>query len=111
MALLAVTVPGAIVAARKHVDHLGWAATADVVAFRSGWLWRSVTVARVAKIQSVARIETPFDRRTAMARVRVDTAGAGERSHRVDIPYLSREAARDLHDQLATGAATTEFRW
>jgi membrane protein YdbS with pleckstrin-like domain len=46
-----------------------------------------------------------------MARVRVDTAGAGERSHRVDIPYLSREAARDLHDQLATGAATTEFRW
>jgi membrane protein YdbS with pleckstrin-like domain len=82
-----------------------------VVVFRSGWLWRRVTVARVAKIQAVTWCESPFDRRAAMARIRVDTAGAGERSHRVNIPYLPRETARDLHHRLAARAAGAAFRW
>jgi putative membrane protein len=111
LGVLAMALPWAIFAARKYVDHLGWAATNDVVVFRSGWLWRSVTVARVAKIQAVTWSESPFDRRAAMARVRVDTAGAGERSHRVDIPYLSREAAHALHRRIAALAASTAFRW
>jgi membrane protein YdbS with pleckstrin-like domain len=55
--------------------------------------------------------ESPFDRRAAMARVRVDTAGAGATAHRVDIPYLSREAARELFDLLSLQAARTAFRW
>jgi len=109
--VLAVTLPWAIFAARKQVNHLGWAATDAVVVFRSGWLWRNVTVARVAKIQAVTLSESPFDRRAAMARVRVDTAGAGQRSHRVDIPYLLRETAEDLYDRLAARAAGTAFRW
>jgi membrane protein YdbS with pleckstrin-like domain len=65
----------------------------------------------VAKVQAVTRIESPFDRATAMARVRVDTAGAGERSHRIDVPYLPREAAYELYGKLAAGAAGTAFRW
>jgi putative membrane protein len=100
-----------VLAAWQYVRHLGWAETTEVIAFRSGWLWRSVTVARVAKIQSVALIETPFDRRAAMARVRVDTAGASERSHRVEIPYLPRDLAASLQLRLAAAAAATEFRW
>ena len=35
--------------------------------------------------------QSPFDRRHRMASVRVDTAGAGDASHRVDIPYLPVE--------------------
>lgn len=100
-----------VYAARQFVDHLGHAATDEVVVFRSGWLWRSLTVARVAKIQAVTLVETPFDRRTAMARVRVDTAGAGERSHRVDIPYLPLQTAARLRSRLAAQAANTAFRW
>jgi putative membrane protein len=96
---------------RKHIQHLGWAMTDAVVAFRSGWLSRSITVVPLARIQGVRRIETPFDRRTAMGRVRVDTAGASERSHRVDIPYLPREVAFDLHHRLAAAAAASAFRW
>jgi hypothetical protein len=46
-----------------------------------------------------------------MARVRVDTAGAGESSHRVDIPYLARETAAGLQLRLAAQAAGTEFSW
>jgi membrane protein YdbS with pleckstrin-like domain len=78
---------------------------------RSGWLWRQVTIARLNKIQAVALRESPFDRRAAMARVRVDTAGAGDFSHRVDIPYLDRDVARRLADRLAAQAASSAFRW
>lgn len=101
----------AVVGTRQYVAHLGWATTEDVVMFRSGWLGRRQTIARVNKIQAVATIESPLDRRASMARLRVDTAGAGGLSHRVDIPYLGTATARDLRDRLAVEAAQTMFRW
>lgn len=109
-ALLPVCLAWAFVYTRQHVRHLGWAVTEDMVLFRSGWLWREVSVARFAKIQSVAVHESPFDRRAAMARVRVDTAGAGA-SLRIDIPFLARETALQLRDLLAARAARSAFRW
>ncbi|HYO12590.1 MAG TPA: PH domain-containing protein [Thermoanaerobaculia bacterium] len=111
LALLAVLLAWGFVATRIYVAHLGWAVTDSAVLFRTGWIWRKITVVRFTKIQAVAIHESPFDRRNAMARVRVDTAGAGERSHRVDIPYLARETARNLCNLLATQAARTAFRW
>jgi putative membrane protein len=111
LAVLPLSVAWFALGARKHVDHLAWSDTGDAAVFKSGWLWRVQTIARVAKIQAVTIKESPFDRRTAMARVRVDTAGANERSVRVDIPYLPREMAVDLHHRLAAGAARTDFRW
>jgi hypothetical protein len=45
-----------------------------------------------------------------MARIRVDTAGASE-AFRVDVPYLGRDTAIDLHGRLAAAAAETTFRW
>jgi putative membrane protein len=111
LAVLPFTLGWMTIVCWKQVHRLAWAATDDVVAFRSGWLWRSLTVAPVAKIQVVACIESPFDRRTRMARVRLDTAGASERSHRVNIPYLARETAAALHGRLATQAAQTAFHW
>jgi putative membrane protein len=111
LALMLAAVVMAVLDAYKYVKHLGWAEENDVVAFKSGWLWRSVTVARIAKIQAVTLVETPRDRRAAMARVRVDTAGAGERSHRVSIPYLDRRVAADLHARWSSAAAETAFQW
>ena len=55
--------------------------------------------------------ESPFDRRRAMARVSVDTAGASAGSHRVNIPYIARDAATRLHDHLTAAAARTDFTW
>jgi membrane protein YdbS with pleckstrin-like domain len=101
----------AVVSARQHVRHLGWAAAGEVVAFRSGWLGRRETRVKVSRIQTVTARQSPLDRRAAMAKVRVDTAGAGERSHRVDIPYLHAELARTLSERLAGQAANTAFRW
>jgi putative membrane protein len=101
----------AVVSARRYVAHLGWARQEDVVLFRSGWLWRHLTIARLTRIQSVALHESPFDRRRAMARVRVDTAGASATSHRIDIPYVARDRAGQLYADLAASAARTAFHW
>ena len=109
--VLPLLVTWAVLAARQYVRHLGWAEHDEVVLMRSGWIWRQVTLARANKIQSVSLHESPFDRRAMMARVRVDTAGAGTASHRVDIPYLHRTGAVQLADRLAAQAASTEFRW
>jgi putative membrane protein len=111
IAALPVLLYWAVLSARKRIQHMAWAETDDVVAFRSGWIRRYVTIARMAKIQVVRLTESPFDRRAQMSRVRVDTAGAGERSHGVDIPYLGRDVAIGLSRRLALGAASTEFRW
>jgi putative membrane protein len=109
--LLATVALWSVASTMKYVQHLGWAETDEVVLMKSGWLWRQVTLARVNKIQAVMLRESPFDRRSAMARVRVDTAGAGELSNRVDVPYLDRSVARALAARLSAAAAGTEFRW
>jgi putative membrane protein len=101
----------AVFATRRRVACLGWLASDSVVRFRSGWITRRRTVARVSKIQAVATRQSPLDRRAGMASVRVDTAGASERSHRIDIPYLADGVAQDLCHLLASRAAQTEFRW
>ena len=109
--ILILMLPWTIVSTRQYVRHLAWAESDEMVVMRSGWIWRQMTLARVNKIQSVAMHESPFDRRAAMARVRIDTAGAGEFSHRVDVPYLDREIARGLFERLSAQAAITAFRW
>jgi putative membrane protein len=111
LALFAALVPLAIVHARRSARAMGWVLAGELVAFRSGWLWRSVTIAPLARVQAVAFRESPFDRRHQMASVRVDTAGAGDLSHRINIPYLGREIASGLSRQLAHEAAVRRFRW
>lgn len=109
--ILVLTLSWAVVNTRQHVAHLGWAESDEVVVMRSGWIWQQLTLARANKIQSVAMHQSPLDRRAAMARVRVDTAGAAEFSHRIDIPYLDGEVAAQLHGRLSAQAASTAFRW
>jgi putative membrane protein len=99
----------ALFAARKYVQSLGWARTDEAVYFRSGWLWRAVTIVPIAKVQGVELTESPFDRRWSMASVSVDTAGAG--AHQVDVPYLGRDVAEGLRTALLAQVAATEFRW
>jgi putative membrane protein len=111
LALFALMLLWGLVSARQYVARLGWAATHDSVLFKSGWLRRYVSVARQAKIQAVVLVQSPFDRRTGMARVRVDTAGASNSAHSVDIPYLPRDVAQDLYASLSAEAARTTFRW
>ena len=97
------------VAAQQYVRNLGWSRSDHAVCFRSGWLWKAMTIVPIPKVQSVSLHESPFDRRWQMASVAVDTAGAG--GHEVDVPYLPRDVAEDLRMTLAAQAAATEYRW
>jgi putative membrane protein len=111
VAALAFLIAWAGISARVYVAHLGWAMIDGAVLFRSGWIRRRLTIARFNKVQAVSMTQSPFDRRHRTASVRVDTAGAGNESHRVDIPYLPLEQATELQQQLAKAAASTAFRW
>jgi putative membrane protein len=108
--LIPVLVVWAIIGARQTVKHLGWAETDEAILFKSGWLWRRTVVVRFAKIQTVTLHHSPFDRRTGMARVHVDTAGASEGSA-INIPYVPREAATTLYARLSAEAAQRQFTW
>jgi putative membrane protein len=110
VALLPIVVTWAIAGARQTVKHLGWTTTDDAVLFKRGWLWRRIVIVRFAKIQTVTRHASPFDRRTQMARVYVDTAGASAGSV-VDIPYLSSGDADALYARLGQEAAERQFKW
>ncbi|MYE34337.1 MAG: PH domain-containing protein [Gemmatimonadales bacterium] len=111
VAFHAVFLAWAVFYARRYVACLGWALKDDMVWFRSGWLWRRTTIARYTRIQVVALRASPIDRWRRMASLRVDTAGAGAASHKVDIPYLPLDTARHLRTLLAAEAARTAFRW
>jgi putative membrane protein len=109
--VFAALVPLSVLHAQRAAKAMGWALTDDLVVFRTGWLWRHITIAPLARVQAVAFRESPFDRRNQMASVRVDTAGAGDLSHRISIPYLGRDVASGLSRQLAHEAALRRFRW
>jgi putative membrane protein len=98
-----------LISGHLYVASLGWARTDHVIAFKRGWIRRSLVIVPLAKIQAIELDESPFDRRHEMASLSVDTAGAGANS--VDIPYLSRSVAEQARVTLAHAAAATEFRW
>lgn len=107
----AVAIALAVVSARLSVRHARWAVTGSAVAYRSGWWVRRTSIVPFSRIQAVERVESPFDRRRAMAGVAIDTAGAGRVGHRVAVPYLDREVADDLFRRAVAGAESTSFRW
>ena len=111
---LAVLLPGVAIAwfhARLWVRHTAYALTDVAIAYRSGWWQRRTSVVRFAKIQTVSLAQTPFDRRHEMARLSIDTAGAGKAGHKVHVPFLPLAVAVELHERLALEAAQRSFRW
>lgn len=101
----------AFVWAQREVRHMGHAISGGYFLSRSGWIWRHVTAAPLGKVQSVACLESPFDRRHGMARLIVDTAGAAGAPHRLHLPWLDKGRAETLARMLAGGAAQSSLRW
>lgn len=96
---------------RLQIRHMALAVTPTHLMFRSGWLWRQMTIAPLDKVQAVALSESPFDRRHGMASLIVDTAGASGAPHRLDVPWLALADAEALSRVVAGGAARSAFRW
>jgi len=106
-----ISLPVLYFAVRRWVRFAGYSLTDSAVFFRSGWLTHKISVVRFNKMQTVSMTESPFDRQHHMASVAVDTAGAGNIGHRVDIPFLDINVARAMLNRLYAECSATEFRW
>lgn len=91
--------------ATMYVRHTRWALQSDALQFRRGWLTRKLVIVPRNRIQCVRVGESPFDRRSAMASVSIDTAGSGSHSEIVRVPYLELNVARELAAALYSTAA------
>ena len=109
LAVLAGLLGWAALNAKLQVKYTGWRTTADAVFFKSGWIWRQMTVVRVERIQAVSLHESAFDRRHQMASVHVDTLGASGAPHLMRIPYVPRSEAGELMADLYQRAAHVPF--
>ena len=97
--------------ARLWAKHAAYALTPWGVVFKSGWWNRTMKIVRYSKIQTVVKAESPFDRRSAMASVRIDTAGAERGGYTIDIPYLEHAVAGEVAERLGRESKTRAFRW
>jgi len=97
--------------ARRWVRRAGYALTERAIYFRSGWLGHRISVVRFVNMQTVSMSQTPFDHRKRMASVAVDTAGAGNIGHRIQIPFLDVDVAESILHRLYVETRSTEFRW
>ena len=109
--LTLVLVPLAVLHAGCEARFAAWARPAGGLAYRCGVLARSWHYVSAAKLQAVARLESPFDRRHQMASLGVDTAGTRTLTHRISVPYLDRDLAEELRSGLALSAEEAGFSW
>jgi len=114
LAALVVIVPLAglaVLHARQWPRHARYVLLPDAIVWQSGWWTRRTSVARYEKIQVVAQIQSPFDRRRGMASIHVDTAGAGHVGHPFVLRYLEEDVATGLSGRLGDEAGARAFRW
>jgi putative membrane protein len=89
-------VPLAWMHAHLYVSYTRWALAPDAVMFRSGWLNRRLTIVPRDRVQTLSIQASPFDRRSRMASIYVDTAGASAMTAGIRIRYLAAEVAESL---------------
>ena len=97
--------------AHKQAAASGYAVTDSYVVWRSGWLDRRISFARIEKLQGLRWVQSPFDRRHGMAGVHADTAGAHPMGHRLHLLHLPEAEARALFRRLSTRLAKTPWQW
>jgi len=96
-------IPLAWMHAHLYTKHTRWALARDAVMFRSGWLNRRLTIVPRDRVQALSVNASPFDRRSQMANIYVDTAGGGAMRAGIRIRYL----AADVAERLATALYRT----
>lgn len=89
----------------------GWACNDRLIAWRSGWLSKSWNFAEIGKIQALRLSRSPLDRRTGMASLLLDTAGASPFNAPLHLRHLPVAAAEALSAQLGRQVARTPLRW
>lgn len=96
---------------RRAMKYFGWSEREGLLFYRSGAWTRRLSLAFDETSQVVWMEESPFDRRHAQARLRIDTAGAGPAGHRISIPYLDAGLVRTMLEQHLTRMDSAAMRW
>jgi putative membrane protein len=104
-------VPLAVWRARLLARRCGYVLTDRVLAWRSGWLDRTVSFAEVHRLQGLRLTQSPFDRRQRMASLYADTAGASPFTHALHLRHLPEAEARELFAQISARIARQKLRW
>ncbi len=108
IAVVLICIPVAWMHAHLYVKYTRWALVGDAVLFRCGWLNRRLTIVPRDRVQTLSLEATPFDRRSSMASIYVDTAGASAITAGIRIRYLPADVAERLAAALyRTAGATT----
>ena len=97
--------------AKAYIRMAGFAIDNNSIAFKSGVVFRKISVVRIEKIQNMSIYASPFDRWNKMAQISVDTAGSNIAAHHVHIPFISTTTAQNLHQQLADSVTQKQFEW
>jgi putative membrane protein len=100
-------IPLAWMHAHLYVKYTRWALVGDAVLFRHGWLNRQLTIVPRDRVQTLSVEASPFDRRSRMASIYVDTAGASAMTAGIRIRYLPADVAERLAAALYRTAGVT----
>ncbi|GFE81748.1 membrane protein [Steroidobacter agaridevorans] len=100
-------IPLAWMHAHLYVKNTRWALARDAVLFRCGWLNRRLSIVPRNRVQTLSIEATPFDRRSRMASIYVDTAGASAMTAGIRIRYLGADVAQRLAAALYRTAGVT----
>lgn len=91
--------------ARELARACGWACNDRLVAWRSGWLSKRWNFAQINKVQALRLARSPIDRRTGMASLLLDTAGASPFGAPLQLRHLPLAAAQALQARVGARIA------
>ncbi|MGJ8662455.1 MAG: PH domain-containing protein [Marinicella sp.] len=97
--------------AKAYVKHSAYAINDQVIGYRHGVFFHTISIVKIAKIQNISVMQTPFDRRNKMARITVDTAGSNPVTQDINIHYLNTEKINSLMRFLSTKVSQSKFVW
>ena len=109
--LMLILFPLAFIYAKAYVNKAGYAANDEIIAYRQGVIFHTISIVKVAKIQNISYTQTPFDRRNDMARITVDTAGSNPINQDINIHYLDVRKVNDLMKRLSIQVSESKFVW
>lgn len=100
-----VGVPWAVVGARGWAGFTRYAMDQRFLAYREGWWSRRYALIELDKLQAVTLKQSPFDRRSGMASLQIDSMAADPLASGIEIPYLPVAEARALFAVLSRRCA------
>ncbi len=83
----------------------------QLIGSRLGVFFHHLQFVNINKIQNITWLQSPFDRRYAMARLTIDTAGSNQLSQPVRLFYVYDHEIQPIYHSLTKQVADSRFVW